>query len=193
MSYFPTHNGVFDYTNFTPDNIYLEDIVLGLSRINRYLGQYRKDLDFYSVAEHSLLVYETLLSQGRPANELRWGLLHDAAEAYIGDIPSPLKRLFPSLEELEETILDAIAERFGMEKGIPPFVRNVDIAIRQPEMGILYAPVGSSLTGKWTLHRGDEFSITLQNLPPSKVAHLFFDRLAYQFRPSRLTGAYNAE
>ena len=91
-----------------PETIHLEDLARHLSRLCRYAGGVEP---FYSVAEHS--VRTAALCAGRwqlPA------LLHDAAEAYIGDIPGPVRRL-PGLwgfDAVEERLQFAIALRFGV-------------------------------------------------------------------------------
>lgn len=64
------------------------DIAHHLGMTCRYGGGVRR---FYSVAEHSLLVVDLLRWLGQPAEIVVAGLLHDAAEAYVGDVIAPLK------------------------------------------------------------------------------------------------------
>ena len=89
-----------------PEEIVIEDIAHALSLLCRFNGHCKR---FYSVAEHSVHV-ERLLS---PEMKLL-GLLHDASEAYIADIPSPVKRNLPDYKKIETNLLRAIAERFGL-------------------------------------------------------------------------------
>ncbi len=82
-----TYTGkVFHYGYIEPDSIDIRDIAHALSHLCRYTGHTSM---FYSVAQHSLLVSEKM--PGGPADKLA-GLLHDAAEAYVNDLASPLKR-----------------------------------------------------------------------------------------------------
>jgi hypothetical protein len=65
-----------------PEHVYWPDIIYALSHINRFGGH----VGHYSVAQHSMLVASALLPEWRP-----YGLLHDAHEAFVGDVPTPLK------------------------------------------------------------------------------------------------------
>lgn len=101
------------------------DIAMALSRICRYGGHVGH---FLSVARHSLWVAERLIEVGEEGLALT-GLLHDAAEAYIGDLVRPLKHgtdysvaYLAAEEELERVI----ALRFGIEYPLPDEVREAD-------------------------------------------------------------------
>lgn len=88
-----------------PESIKIQDIAHGLSQVCRFSGQCSH---FYSVAQHSLNMAIELHKRGCGPRLLLLGLLHDASEAYIGDIPSPLKRLIPAYREIEKTLQQAI-------------------------------------------------------------------------------------
>lgn len=114
------------------DEIYLTDIAESLSNICRYNGHCRH---FYSVAQHSVLV-----SMMVPPEDAKWGLMHDAAEAYVGDVVYPLKRIFGFADahvQTEEKILEHVAERFGLVPHMPASVKEVDALICGFEMRIL--------------------------------------------------------
>jgi len=111
-----THSGiVFDLINPVAKNISIYDIAHHLSQLCRWNGATRT---FYSVAEHSVKVYELYASRVSMSNEFtRNGalacLLHDAEEAYWGDIIRPIKSLYP---EIENKLLDLrclISSHFG--------------------------------------------------------------------------------
>jgi uncharacterized protein len=108
----------FDPLDPTPDSIELEDIAHALSNICRWGGH---TSEFYSVAQHSVLV-----SIVCPPELAAWGLMHDAAEAYFGDIPRPLKLLLPDYAELEHRTMRVIAEKFGLPWPEPPALKQYD-------------------------------------------------------------------
>jgi 5'-deoxynucleotidase YfbR-like HD superfamily hydrolase len=88
------------------DRVELEDIAHGLAFQCRFNGQTRA---FYSVAQHSLMVASLV-----PPHQRRAALLHDACEAYLGDVVKPLKPLLGAYRELEEAVTRQIAETFGV-------------------------------------------------------------------------------
>lgn len=96
----------FWYTKDDTNGIELEDIAGSLSKICRFTGHCKF---FYSVAEHSVNVALLLPKQKR-----LWGLLHDASEAYLADIASPVKQLLPDYRKLEKQIMTRIAKKFDL-------------------------------------------------------------------------------
>lgn len=106
---------------FEPDEsmICIEDIAHGLSNTCRWGGHCR---EFYSVAQHCVLT-TSLCSKG----DMLWALMHDAAEAYIGDIPTPIKKCFSGIDKIEEDLLAVIAHKFGLDGfAIPDSVKKAD-------------------------------------------------------------------
>jgi 5'-deoxynucleotidase YfbR-like HD superfamily hydrolase len=102
----------FSLINPHPDDICIEDIAHSLSLTNRFNGHTE---EAYSVAQHSLVV--SLLCPPELALE---GLMHDAGEAYTGDIVRPLKATIPnSLDDIEYWIDQAIAKKFKLEFNAP--------------------------------------------------------------------------
>jgi len=89
------------------DRVAIDDIAHGLAYQCRFNGQTR---EFYSVAQHSLIVAQQVPPHLRLA-----ALLHDAAEAYLGDMVKPLKVLLPEFSQLEERVQDIIATAFGID------------------------------------------------------------------------------
>ena len=110
--YIETFTGVaFRPLDPNPADICIEDIAHALAHQCRFSGHTRR---FYSVAEHSVRVAELLEAQGHTPDVLLWGLLHDASEAYLVDIPTPLKQspMFDAYRLAEFVLNRAIAERF---------------------------------------------------------------------------------
>ena len=105
--------------------IRLFDIAHALSNLCRFNGHVKR---FYSVGEHSLYVSALLDSSkyGNSRELQRWGLMHDAAEAYLGDMVRPIKQKMPEFEAIEDRLLRRIAGRFGLVWPIPPEVFDAD-------------------------------------------------------------------
>ena len=120
-TYFYTYNGIkFDPMLPRAEDINIYDIAHALSMQCRYTGHSR---EFYSVAEHSVRV-----SQACGRADAMWGLLHDASEAYLHDIPSPLKQstVFADYRTLETIVMLAVCEKFGLSSKMPPSVKRAD-------------------------------------------------------------------
>ena len=89
-----------------PEDIFIDDIATALSHTCRFGGQVS---EFYSVAQHSVIV-----SRHVPHSIALEALLHDAAEAYLGDVIRPLKRALPDYKTIEAIWEPVIRERFGL-------------------------------------------------------------------------------
>ena len=198
-----------DLINPTREMVDIEDIAHALSMICRYNGHCR---DFYSVAEHSVMV-EAMGSQillwresernsgrlsvpPRPTSEIVQQslalLLHDAAEAYIGDITTPLKRglesvgvdlLYPpdvktsKIEELERRWLLVIGEAFGLgDRLVDPseIMRQADDRVMAVEVPMLFHPVQSC----WWESRNRPLSgeLAIQCWMPAEARRQFISR-----------------
>lgn len=118
-----------------PEDMDIVVIGTALSRIQRFGAHGRGN---YSVALHSANVAETLYHRGESPDVQLWGLLHDAAEAFIGDIVSPLKRQLPEIYEIEGRFQAAIAARFRLPLPIPPVVLEVDREMVEYEAHYLF-------------------------------------------------------
>lgn len=106
---------------FAPDPfmVCIEDIAHALSNICRFNGHVEGS--GYNVAQHSMKVSRIV------APELAMqGLLHDAAEAYVGDLPKPIKEWLPDYEALERGVWQAVADRFSIPREIHPDVHSAD-------------------------------------------------------------------
>jgi hypothetical protein len=124
--YITTCSGVqFVPTDPTPEMISLSDIARGLAYKFRFAGQSPIP---YTVAQHSIEVARSLASDGNSPAVCLWGLLHDAAEAYLWDVPRPIKAQqhwrcqdgLVSFDAIEARILHAVGVRFNLGYLIPP-------------------------------------------------------------------------
>lgn len=118
-----------------PEEILIEDIAHHLARICRWGGAVRS---FYSVAEHSVLLSWHFEERGEP-DMAKWALLHDAAEAYLGDVVRPLKPYFTEFGRFEAHLEKMIWQRFGLEGELPAAVKAADTAILGDERDRLFA------------------------------------------------------
>lgn len=99
MTWIQTQSGrAFDLIDPRAEDVNVDDIAHALSRINRFSGHTHGEP--YSVAHHSMLVADLLASWGAPPAIVREGLLHDAGEAYYGDVTSPVKRALDALRDV---------------------------------------------------------------------------------------------
>ena len=111
--------------NPSPSQIVIGDIAHGLAHQCRFNGHTNK---FYSVAQHSVLVASILPRELRLA-----GLLHDASEAYLGDVVQPLKDLLPEYQSIEANFCKVLGERFGVNLQHNDAIRHADLVVLATE------------------------------------------------------------
>ncbi len=144
-----------------PDQIDAEDIAHALSLLCRYGGHVDR---FYSVAEHCVLMSRAVA----PENALA-ALLHDATEAYVVDVPRPLKRVLEgNYADIETSTWLAIAGRFHVAGDLPSEVKEADTRILLDERNELmrraerwgvdddYEPLNVRITG-WSPPAAERF------------------------------------
>jgi hypothetical protein len=156
------------------DEVEIADIAHGLAHQGRYNGQTSR---FYSVAQHSIHLSDWFAARG-DADLARWALLHDGAEAYIGDMIRPIKPIFLSFLDIEARIERAIFARFGLEGGIPQAVKDADTRILTDEFIHLFPTEAVERHG---LHARARLGINIARMAPGDARFLFLHRFERLF------------
>jgi hypothetical protein len=127
----------FDFLDPQPDQFTLGDIAGALSKICRFGGQCE---EFYSVAEHSVHCANQAAADGLPLDTQLAVLLHDAAEAFVGDVVKPLKIMLAEYPAIEERVEAAIAEKFLVDfRREKTSIREIDHAMLIAERRVMFS------------------------------------------------------
>ena len=155
----------FDFRAADEHRFDIEEIAHALSNICRFTGHVH---DFYSVAQHSVLVSRLV-----PIAYRKHGLLHDAQEAFVGDVSAPLKSLLPDYRGIEQSVERALRAAFDLPALFPTCVKQADLVALQTERLSLMA-----------VDRADNWSALshvtpapgfITPLPPKQAFFLFMD------------------
>lgn len=169
-----------DPLNPDPESIHLIDIAHALSNQCRFSGHSNR---LYSVAQHSVHVSEVVEDLGGGPECQLLALFHDASEAYLMDMPTPIKRQMPAYVEaekrlqrvIEETLLPRFTE--NMKIIFEPMIKKADLIMLATEARDLMHP--SVDLSKWKVLQGviprDKITICLT---PEKSKELFISRTA---------------
>lgn len=149
------------------DEVDIVDIAHALAHICRYGGHCTR---FYSVAEHSVYV-----SQALPPELRMHGLLHDASEAYLGDVIRPLKRFIPGYHEFEAKVMRVVCEHFGLQYPMPPEIKAIDNNIILDEHDQVMAPGHEWNNPAWEVGR-ERLGVTIQGFRPKRAAEVFLEQ-----------------
>jgi len=144
------------------------DIAHALGNLCRFNGHVKK---FYSVAEHSCHVSDLL-----PEKSLKLaGLLHDASEAYLCDMPRPIQRSNGFAQEYlkaEESLMRCIADKFGITWPLPSAIHHADNQLLATEALQLMSP----LHPEWRDRFDPVDGLTLPCWTPEKATNQFVRR-----------------
>jgi uncharacterized protein len=148
------------------------DIAHALALLCRYGGHVDR---FYSVAEHCVLMSEWVA----PENALA-ALLHDATEAYVVDVPRPLKRQLAGYREIEQSVWLAITTRFDIRPFVPMQVNEADDRILLTERNALMR----NAERWWQDGRLEPLPVEVTGWPPAEAEQRYAARLTALVRPS---------
>ena len=125
-----THSGKYvDIYAPDVDSIVIDDIAHALSNLCRYGGH--SDI-FYSVADHCVNMHDYFMERDQPINAYV-ALMHDATEAYLCDIPRPIKPFITGYQEIEDNLQKVIFEKFKVPK--------MNDAVKKLDHNIIYNEV----------------------------------------------------
>lgn len=129
-----------------PETIEINDIAVALARTPRFGGH---TTHTYNVALHSDWVYEYVSERTDDPEIHLAALLHDAHEAYLGDVPKPIKPMIPGFDVLEEVNQAAMAYRFRFDQKLfhHPLVKEADLVALATERRDLMGPCN----GEWSM------------------------------------------
>lgn len=150
------HGSYVDFSNLRNISINKGDITNRLCSINRYNGG---TVTPFSVGAHSLAIQGYLRKCGASERVQLLALLHDATEAFVGDMVTPLKKLFPAFSKLEDELFDVICTQLGITESFTEAewaeVKLIDEAIRPIEWIVL---------NDFTMH--DDVGVWEQDMSP---------------------------
>ena len=163
-----TNSGALVTEDDDLSQIHIEDIAHSLSMQCRFGGHCSR---FYSVAEHSVFVSEIV----QPENALE-GLLHDSAEGYVTDLPTPIKKMCPDFEAIEQRFYSKICKRFGIPEEMTLDVKVADrIALYNEARYLTKIPLHLLCDNNF-----EHFSLSRpfspKCLPPEQAYELFMKR-----------------
>jgi 5'-deoxynucleotidase YfbR-like HD superfamily hydrolase len=156
-----------------PSQFDVGDIARALANQCRFGGHSRV---FYSVAQHSVIVSELVEERGGDSEDAFAALMHDATEAYLGDMPHPIKHrseLGAAFRAVEDRLGRAIRDRFRIRSGVQD-IKRVDRALLATERRAF-----SAETWRWPeLDDVEPLELELRAWPADEAAHAFAQRYA---------------
>lgn len=181
-NWFQTYTGKkFFIFHPEPEEVDIQDIAHALSMQCRFNGHTNV---FYSVAQHSIhvsFIFNKVV-QGTPYEESDaahlCALLHDAPEAYLGDMVRPLKRGLPEYKAVEDIVWKVILKRFGLEEVWPEvemFVHEADQVMLATERRDLLPKAAQRFNGEWDIDEQhiEPDAMHIKAQPPEKIKQYF--------------------
>ena len=156
--------------NLSPDMVDIRDIAAALSKVCRFGGH---TLRFFSVAEHSIVVSKLVKHYTKSDELALQGLLHDVQEAYVGDFPTPLKRYFPQLNQIQDMAWEACAAKLGQPAVLDPIVKQCDLECLTLEVR---QNMAKPIDVDWSGLKEPGYTVALEFLDPKKAERRFLRR-----------------
>lgn len=137
----------FDLARPRPEDVFIEDIAGALSKICRFGGQ---SPIYYSVAEHCCNCFDAARADGLGDDIAKLALLHDAAEAYVGDVVKPLKVMLSEFGLIESGVESAIETALGIAWDVDSIreVKRIDMEMLIAERIAIFGDDGVKWTGQ---------------------------------------------
>lgn len=141
----------FDFEHPEQSVFTIKDIAQGLANTCRFSGQ---ATEYYSVAEHTVRVSRYLQGIGYDVKQQLEGLHHDDSEAFITDVPRPIKILLPDYMALEQQVMDTILAGLGLEHldVHAPEIKAADDWMLAQEAGEMLPSRGETWSVGWDGH-----------------------------------------
>lgn len=164
-----TYSGLrFNFFNLKPDMVSVVDIAHALSNMCRFNGHTHT---YYSVAEHSILLSRYVLETTGDRHKARNMLFHDATEAYLCDIPRPIKMNLPDYRALEKTIEKFIAQLYNLSYPHEDWLKELDNRMLKTEK----YQVLSVTDIPWACDSLEVLPITIEFLKPEEAEYEFLN------------------
>lgn len=160
----------FHFMDPKPEAVDIQDIAHALGNFCRYCGHTAR---FYSVAEHCVLMVRAAEKAGRNAQDLLTILLHDASEAYIGDMTRPLKQQIPLFKVIEDRIHFAVSKRFGLHWPHPEWLKDMDNRILHDERRQAMVKGNGVSENDWFSNTLEPLGVQLQFWDPQTAGKKF--------------------
>lgn len=178
-----TYTGVeFTFLDPKPEQVNIEDIANALSNLCRYSGHVKT---FYSVAEHSIILSDYIMNKYDNADMAFTALMHDASEAYIVDVPRPIKPYLKGYMEMEDKIQKVISEKFGVTPMKEyPQVLEADTNIVADEASVLF-----KIEPDWIQYY-TKIGITPLGLTPLAAREAFILKFVHLLRATQYKDTY---
>lgn len=163
--------GRFNYNKPEESDVTIEDIASALSNVCRFSGHLPR---FYSVAQHCVNASRLV-----PEDLTFTALMHDTAEAFTNDLPTPLKWALPVFKELETKIEHAMSTKFGFHFPYPPEIKEADTIMLMLEK--FYVKEDSSIWPKYEQHTKSTLRryrglVDLDSWQPRRAKREFLER-----------------